>query len=299
MGWLLATTTTTWWMAKRRIILAALVTPADVMENVPLRDLLWRVCFQRKLHPRQAIGDTTYGTVENIVALEDEGIRADVALPDMNHRGPFYDQDSFRYDPARDEYPCSAGHALARERVKPTEGAVVHRADAATCNACPLKAERTESRRGRIPHRSLYADYLEKVRGYHTTEAYKIVLRKRQVWVEPLFTEAKLWHGLRCFRRRRLANVNIEGLLIAGGAEPQTLAGRHWVGPLWEPGRFANGVTEAFSRIQVTISTTRTRANPVSRTHGGTHHWPHQSPFSTACSLLRPVGFELIGQAGG
>lgn len=54
-----------------RIILAALVTPADVMENVLLQDLLWRVCFRRKLWPHQVTGDTTYGTVENIVALED------------------------------------------------------------------------------------------------------------------------------------------------------------------------------------------------------------------------------------
>jgi hypothetical protein len=29
--------------------------------------------------------------------------------------------------------------------------------------------------------------------------------------------EAKLWHGLRRFRRRGLENVNIEGLLIAAG----------------------------------------------------------------------------------
>ena len=202
---------------KRRIILAALVTPADVMENQPMLDLLWRVRFRRKLHPRQATGDTTYGTVENIVALEDEGIRAYVPLPDMNHRRPFYGQDDFRYDPARDEYRCPAGHALARERVKHTEGVVVYRADAVTCNSCPLKAECTESSRGRIVHRSLYADYLEKVRGYHTTEAYKKAMRKRQVWVEPLFAEAKLWHGLRRFRRRGLENVNIEGLLIAAG----------------------------------------------------------------------------------
>ena len=40
-----------------RIILAALVTPADVMENVPRRDLLWRVCFRRTLRPRQVTGD--------------------------------------------------------------------------------------------------------------------------------------------------------------------------------------------------------------------------------------------------
>jgi transposase len=202
---------------KRRIILAALVTPADVMENQPMLDLLWRVRFRRKLWPRQATGDTTYGTTENIVALEDAGIRAYVPLPDMNHRRPFYGQDDFAYDAARDEYRCPEGHSLGRERVKRTEGVVVYRAAAATCNACPLKAKCTTSGRGRIIHRSLCAEYLDKVRGYHATEAYKKAMRKRQVWVEPLFAEAKLWHGLRRFRRRGLKNVNIEGLLIAAG----------------------------------------------------------------------------------
>jgi hypothetical protein len=43
------------------------------------------------------------------------------------------------------------------------------------------RAECTESHRGRILHRSLYAEYLNKVRGYHTTEAYKKAMRKRQV----------------------------------------------------------------------------------------------------------------------
>jgi hypothetical protein len=187
------------------------------MENQPMLDLLWRVRFRRKLHPRQATGDTTYGTVENIVALEDAGIRAYVPLPDMNHRRPFFGQNEFEYDAARDAYRCPAGHALTRERIKHTEGVIVYRADAATCKACPLKAECTESSRGRIIHRSLFADYLERVRGYHATEAYKKAMRKRQVSVEPLFAEAKLWHGLRRFRRRGLENVNIEGLLIAAG----------------------------------------------------------------------------------
>jgi Transposase DDE domain len=77
--------------------------------------------------------------------------------------------------------------------------------------------ECTESSRGRITHRSLYAEYLDKVRGYHATEVYKKAMRMRQVWVEPLIAEAKLWHGLRRFRRRGLENVNIEGLLTAAG----------------------------------------------------------------------------------
>jgi IS5 family transposase len=48
---------------KARIILEVLVTPADVMENLPFLDLLWRVCFRWQIRPDQVTGDTTYGTV--------------------------------------------------------------------------------------------------------------------------------------------------------------------------------------------------------------------------------------------
>jgi hypothetical protein len=91
------------------------------------------------------------------------------------------------------------------------------RAEAATCNACPVKARCTTSDRGRIVHRSLYEAYLDTVRTYRVTEAYKKAIRKRQVWVEPLFAEAKSWHGLRRLRLRGLLNANIQGLLIATG----------------------------------------------------------------------------------
>ncbi len=55
------------------------------------------------------------------------------------------------------------------------------------------------------------------MRGYGETEAYRKALRKRQVWVEPLFAEAKDWHGSRRFRLRGLEKVNAEALLIAAG----------------------------------------------------------------------------------
>jgi transposase len=45
---------------------------------------LWRVCFRRKLRPRQVTGDTTYGTTENIVAVEEAGFRAFFPLPDFD-----------------------------------------------------------------------------------------------------------------------------------------------------------------------------------------------------------------------
>ena len=59
--------------------------------------------------------------------------------------------------------------------------------------------------------------YLDRVRGYHVTEPYAKAMRKRKVWVEPLFAEAKDWHGLRRFRLRGLEKVNGEALLIAAG----------------------------------------------------------------------------------
>ena len=202
---------------KRRIILAALVTPADVMESQAMRDLLWRVCFRRKIWPHHVTGDAKYGTTENIVAIEDAGIRAYVPLTDFAHRTAFYGQDDFIFDPERDEYRCPEGQLLRRYATKRTEGVGAYRGEATICNACPVKAKCTTSDHGRKVQRSFYIDYLEKVRSYHATEPYKKAIRKRQVWVEPLFAEAKEWHGLRRLRLRGLLNANIQGLLIAAG----------------------------------------------------------------------------------
>jgi transposase len=213
---------------KRRIILAALVTPADVMENVPMRDLLWRVCFRWKLWPHHVTGDTTYGTTENIVAIEAAGIRAYLPLPAAS-RTPFFGRDAFTYEAEADQYRCPAQHRLPRQGIKATEGVIVYRADPAVCNACPCKAQCTTSEQGRMVHRSLFADALETVRGYHATEPYRKALRKRQVWVEPLFAEAKQWHGLGRLRLRGLMNANIQGLLIAAGQNlKRLLAATGW-----------------------------------------------------------------------
>jgi hypothetical protein len=58
------------------------------------------------------------------------------------------------------------------------------------------------------------------------TEPYKKAIRKRSVWVEPLFGEAKQWHGLRRFRLRRLWRVNTEALVTASGQNLKRLLSR-------------------------------------------------------------------------
>jgi len=152
-----------------------------------------------------------------ITRLEEAGIRAYVPLPDFDGRTPFFGAGRFTYDPKRDEYRCPGNQPRRRYTAKYTEDVVVYQASADTCNACPLKAQCTASEHGRQVRRSFQAEYLDRVRGYHDTEAYRKAMRKRKVWPEPLFAEAKQWHGLRRFRLRGLANVNVEGLLVAAG----------------------------------------------------------------------------------
>src|SRR5205085_10945030 len=89
------------------------------------------------------------------------------------------------------------------------------RAPASLCNACPVKGQCTRSHQGRRVYRYVGEEYLERVRSYQHTFAYQKALRKRKVWVEPLFAEAKDWHGLRRFRLRLLWRVNFEAFRIA------------------------------------------------------------------------------------
>ena len=202
---------------KARVILQVLVTPSEVMDNQPMRDLIFRTRFRWKLRPRHVTGDTKYGTIQNIKALEDAGLRAYVPLPDWEHMTSFYGPSKFSYDAEHDQYLCPQGQPLLPFRTEYQAEKVEYRADGATCNACPLKAQCTPSEHGRQLHRSFYASYLERVHGYHQTPAYQKAMRKRKVWVEPLFAEAKDWHGMRRFRLRLLWRVNMEALRIATG----------------------------------------------------------------------------------
>lgn len=202
---------------KARIILHSLVTPGDVAENQVLLDQLRRTLFRRKLRPKHLVADAKYATGENIRALEEQGICAYMPLPEWDKSSSYYHNAAFTYDGERNLYRCPQGQTLRLEWIDEAGERTIYRARAASCNACPVKNECTTSKQGRMISRSHHAEYLDRVRGYRGTAAYEKALRKRNVWVEPLFAEAKQWHGLRRFRLRGLVNVNIEALLVATG----------------------------------------------------------------------------------
>ncbi|HEU5100505.1 MAG TPA: hypothetical protein VFU22_15860, partial [Roseiflexaceae bacterium] len=133
--------------------------------------------------------DTTYGTVENIVAIEDAGIRAYMPLPDFEQRTLFFGKHRF------------TGAALARRKAKYTEQVIVYQADATSCNTCALKAKCTESDQGRMVNRHFDEAYLDLVRSYHSTEAYKKAMRSARSGLNHCLEKRKTgteWNGSDC-----------------------------------------------------------------------------------------------------
>jgi Transposase DDE domain/Transposase domain (DUF772) len=209
---------------KARVILAALVTPASIMDNTPMLDLERWVRFRWRIHPKFAVGDAKYGTTPNIVGLETDGIRAYLAMADFSQRSKVFTLERFQYDAERNGYVCPQGHFLPLSSYDQHHESYMYRTSAKICNACPVKSECTTSPFGRVVRRSIVQEYLDRVGTYRSMPAYQKALRKRSVWIEPLFGEAKQWHQLVQFRLRRLHKVNIQALLIAAGQNIKALA---------------------------------------------------------------------------
>jgi transposase len=208
---------------KARVILNVLVTPFEVTENAPMLDLLWRSAFRWKLRPRQITGDTAYGTTENIAAIERAGIRAFVPLTGAGKARPYFSKEEFAYDPERDLYRCPAGEILAPKTFRTARNQVIYKTEPGTCDSCSMRSRCTDNKTGRQVLRHRDERYVDRVKSYRGTFPYEKALRKRRVWVEPLFGEAKDWHGLRRFRLRRLEKVNAEALLVAAGQNVKRL----------------------------------------------------------------------------
>ena len=211
---------------KARIVLTVLVTPAEVQDNQPALDLLWRARFRWKLRLRQVTGDSKYGSAENVVGSEDQRIRAYLPLSEAGRRPGLFADTDFAYNAQDDTYRCPGNETLRFISGCDRTQRRVYEAPASACRACALKPQCTTSRRGRRVGRGFAEEYLDRVRGYHATAPYAKAMRKRKVSVEPLFAEAKDWHGLRRFRLRGLEKVNGEALLIAAGQNLKRLLSR-------------------------------------------------------------------------
>ena len=130
-------------------------------------DLLFRSAFRWKLRPHHVTADGTYGTVENIAAVEHSGIRAYLALHEAGGRVGFFRKSAFAYDAEKDIYICPAGETLSAlgdaEDTRRRGKVVSYRASGSVCAACSLKPRRTTNKNGRSLRRSRKDEYIQRV----------------------------------------------------------------------------------------------------------------------------------------
>lgn len=142
-------------------------------------------------------------------------------------RSGFFPKSAFAYDAEKDLHLCPSGktlRALGDAEDNRGRGKIVtYRAKASVCAACELKPGCTTNKNGRSLRRGPGDEYIDLVRAYMQTEPYLKAVRKRKVWIEPLFAEGKLWHGMRRFRTRTLSKTNAEALTIAAGQNVKRL----------------------------------------------------------------------------
>ncbi len=142
---------------------------------------------------------------------------------DYTREKRLFRKDEFVYDPERDIYRCPAGEILKKDRGRYKQRITRYVADPETCDSCPPKSKCTDGKSGRAVARSFDEEYYDRVREYQKTEPYLKALRKRKVWIEPLFGEAKQWHGLERMRLRMLERGNCEVLVVASGQNVKRL----------------------------------------------------------------------------
>lgn len=157
-------------------------------------------CCVSQTTPPVETGDTKYGTVENITAIEREHICAYLPLSTVGQRAGMFGERDFVYDAAADTYRGPGEQTLRYVSHCETTRRCIYAAPAAACAAFPLQAQCTTAMRGWRVRRRLDEIYLDRARGYHAPEPCAKAMRKRQVWVEPRFADAKARHGLRRFR---------------------------------------------------------------------------------------------------
>ena len=202
------------------VITAVETTPADVMENHRLQELVQ----QHERHTGEkvttVVADAQYGTNDNFAACQQQKIRCHMKdlrstyVNDVGKRGIFQEAD-FRFDGESQSYICPAGQQLKR-LPKLDRSFEVYRSSAKVCRQCALRPQCMKSKRSvRTLKRHVAHDAIERARAESHSGWGRRDRRRRKHLMEGSFADAANNHGFKRARWRRLHNQRIQDLLIA------------------------------------------------------------------------------------
>jgi transposase len=204
---------------KREVITATEVTPGEVHEAHRMQSLIETHEKNTEKKVETAVGDSKYGTIENYLACQDQGIKAHINSLEQTQTGTgtkkgIFAKEAFSYDADKDIFICPAGEILKKRKYFKKRKHYEYIASADTCNNCQLKEKCTKAKSGRTLKRHVRQDDLDfMVEKANSAEAKKDI-RTRQHLMERTFAQATRY-GFKRARWRRLWRVQIQEYLTA------------------------------------------------------------------------------------
>jgi hypothetical protein len=202
------------------VITAVETTPGSIAENRRALPLIEQHAANTGTAAQTVVGDHKYGTVENFVACQQQGITTHLGDARAKQRhgrsAGIYPASAFIYDAATNTYRCPAGETLQPRRLHGEKRTWEYWLPKGTCAACPQRAQCTRSKTGRTLHRHEHQALLDQARAQSHSATGRRDRRRRQHVMEGSFADAANNHGFKRARWRRLWRVQIQDWLIAG-----------------------------------------------------------------------------------
>ena len=196
--------------------------------------MIERVESNHGIRPDRLMGDTAYGSAENLAYLvEQKDIEPHVPVFDKTERkdGTFSRCD-FDWDPDADLYRCP-GNKLLRPRrrnfktlrtVITKANTIIYRSVVADCKLCPMKRQCCPNTNFRKIARSVHEAARDVARSITQSAKYIETSARQRKKVEMLFAHMKRHLGFDRLRLRGLHSANDEFLLVATAQNLRRLA---------------------------------------------------------------------------
>jgi len=204
---------------KCEIITATEVTPGEVHEAHRMQSLIDSHQKNTERKVETAVADSKYGTIENYLACQDQGINAHISSLEQTQKNTgtkkgIFPKEAFSYDAIDDIFICPAGQVLKRRKYFKKRKHYEYIASASTCNSCELKEKCTKAKSGRTLKRHVRQNDLDFMVDQANSREAKRDIRTRQHLMERSFARGTRY-GYQRARWRRLWRVQIQEYLTS------------------------------------------------------------------------------------
>lgn len=204
---------------KCEIITATEVTPGEVHEAHRMQPLIDSHQKNTGRKVETAVADSKYGTIENYLACQDQGIKAHINSLEQTQKGTgskkgIFPKEAFSYDAVNDIFICPAGQILKKRKYFKKRKHYEYIASTGICNSCELKEKCTKAKSARTLKRHVRQNDLDFMVDQANSREAKKNIRTRQHLMERSYARGTRY-GYKRARWRRLWRVQIQEYLTS------------------------------------------------------------------------------------